>query len=588
MEASGPTTERRPAHDLEQALAESDNRFRCLIEYALDPYLEYDEDGRVLDANASACDAYGYSKEELRALSVENLVDGDADATMFTQLDDELCGGSARVLEVVARRKQGSTFPAEVRVGLVESQAGRRFMALVRDISERKRSQQQIEYLGEHDLLTGLPNCRRFTKEVEGAIERAGRGGRSEVAVLHVDLNRFKLINQGLGSDAGDELLRQTASRLREAAQPMDVVARYSADQFLVLIPDVEAVAGEAPAAGAAAARGRAEEIHRALARAFDIGRTELYVDASVGISVFPLDADGPGVLLRHAAAAAQQAKRPGEGPTKLFAGETSDKWARLWLATRLRKAVERGELVLHYQPIVELQSLPAGLAGGGRLGEHIVAVEALARWHTDEGLVPPAGFIPLAEDIGLIEAIGEWVAGEACRQAIAWREQGTTLDVSVNLSLHELWQPAAAERVTRQVAEAGLEPSSMIVEVTESSAMTDPTRTQRVLGELRRQGFRVAIDDFGAGHSSLSRLAELPCEILKIDRSFVRRLPGDASAAAMVTAMLELARGLGMQAVAEGIETQAQLQFLVERQCPLGQGFLFSRPVPSEEVPRL
>ena len=587
MDASGPTTERRQAHDLEQALAESDNRFRCLIEYALDPYLEYDEDGRVRDANASACNAYGYSKEELRGLSVGDLVDGGGHGTLFTQVDDELCGGSARTLEVVARRKQGSTFPAEVRVGLVESHAGRRFMALVRDISERKRSEQQIAYLGEHDLLTGLPNSRLFTREVEGAVERAGRG-RREVAVLHVDLNRFKLINQGLGSDAGDELLRQTASRLREAAQPMDVVARYSADQFLLLVPDVEAVRGGAPAPGVGAARARAEEIHRALERPFDIGQTEVYVDASAGISVFPLDADGAGVLLRHAAAAAQQAKRPGEGPTKLFAGETSDKWARLWLATRLRKAVERGELTLHYQPIVALQSLKAGAGGDARLGEHIVAVEALARWRTDEGLVPPAGFIPLAEDIGLIEAIGEWVVGEACRQAIVWRDEGNALDVSVNLSLHELWQPAAAERVGRRVAETGLEPSSVIVEVTESSAMTDPTRTQRVLGELRRKGFRLAIDDFGAGHSSLNRLAELPCEILKIDRSFVRRLPTDPSAAAMVTAMLELARGLGMQAVAEGIETQAQLEFLVERQCPLGQGFLFSRPVPGEEVTRL
>ncbi|MEJ7714182.1 MAG: EAL domain-containing protein [Thermoleophilaceae bacterium] len=201
---------------------------------------------------------------------------------------------------------------------------------------------------------------------------------------------------------------------------------------------------------------------------------------------------------------------------------------------------------------------------------------------------MPPASFIPLAEDIGLIEDIGEWVAGEACRQALVWRDAGRPLDVSVNLSLHELWQPSAAQRVGRQVAQAGLEPGSVIIEVTESSAMTDPVRTQRVLGELRRQGFRLAIDDFGAGHSSLARLSEFPCEILKIDRSFVARLPEDPTAAAMVTAMIELARGLGLQAVAEGIETEAQLEFLVERRCALGQGFLFSRPVPGEEIPRL
>ena len=307
----------------------------------------YNEDGRLLDANASACEAYGYAKGELLGLSVGDLLDGDTQARALTDVDEELCGGRARTVEVVARRKEGETFSAEVRVGLVESRGGRLLMALVRDISERKRSQQQIEYLGEHDILTGLPNCRLFTRHVEGAVERARRG-RHEVAVLHVDLNRFKLINQGLGAAAGDELLRQTASRLREAAHSMDVVARYSADEFLMLIADIEA--GNLPAAAAA----RAEGIHRALARPFDLGRTEVYVDASVGISVFPLDADDASVLLRHAGAAAQQAKRPGEGPTKVFAGETSDKWARLWLATRLRKAVQRDELVLHYQPIVD------------------------------------------------------------------------------------------------------------------------------------------------------------------------------------------------------------------------------------------
>lgn len=586
MEASGPTTESRQAHDLEQALAESENRFRCLIEYALDAYLLYDEGGRVLDANASACEAFGYGKSELLSLSVADLVD-DAQATELTQVDDQLCGGAARTVAVAGRRKKGEAFPAEVRVGLVDSRDGRLFMGLVRDVSERERSERQIEYLGEHDALTGLPNCSFFTDQVKAAVERAQHAQRrQEVAVLHVDLNRFTLINQGLGSQAGDELLRQTASRLREAAQPMDVVARYSADEFLVLVPDVEADSDGQAAPAVAAARVRADEIHNALSRPFEIDSTEVYVDASVGISVFPLDADEPPLLLRNAGAAAQQAKRPGEGPTKVFAGETSDKWARLWLATRLRKAVERGELALHYQPIVDLQTL--GTKPDGGLNGEIVAVEALARWHTERGLVPPAGFIPLAEDIGLIADIGAWVAGEACRQTLVWRDGGMKLDVSVNLSLHELWQPSAAQRVGGQVAQAGLDPDSVIIEVTESSAMTDPVRTQRVLGELREQGFRLAIDDFGAGHSSLARLAEFPCEILKIDRSFVARLPDDPTAVAMVTAMIELARGLGLLAVAEGVETEAQLEFLVERRCPLGQGFLFSRPVPGEEIPRL
>lgn len=581
--------ELRTAIDLEDALADSENRFRCLVEYASDGYVLYNEHGFLADVNTSACEAHGYTREDLDDLSLADLLDDPAAVEELTAVDDALHGGGVRTVAVTARCKDGRTFPAEVRVGLLESRSGRMFMALVRDVSERERSRERIEYLSGHDELTELPNCRLFSIQLEDAVERA-RHAERQVAVLYVDLNRFSLVNHGLGSLCGDELLRQVAGRLREVARPMDVVARYAADEFLILAADLEpespAARGGPEASGADQAHLLANAVHETFERPFELDGNEIYVDAAVGISLYPLDADSSAVLLRHADQAAAQAKRPGEGPTHQFAEETSDKWGRLWLATRLRKAIDRDELRLHYQPIVALDSLPSGGELSGDLAPHVFAVEALVRWQDSDGLVPPAGFISLAEDLGLIDAIGEWVVHEGCRQALEWRSAGALLSMSFNLSLRELWQPDIVDRIAREVRGVGLEPASVIVEITESSAMTDPTRTQRVLFELRRQGFNLAIDDFGAGHSSFGRLVDLPCEILKIDRSFVARLPGDPSSAAMVAAMLELAERLGMRAVAEGIETADQLEFLLERGCPLGQGFLFGRPTPAAEVP--
>ncbi len=462
-------------------------------------------------------------------------------------------------------------------LGLVEDGGLPMFMALVHDLSEENSSRERIEYLSGHDALTGLLNKERFTAHVDDAIDRAAHG-RRQVAVLHVDLNRFSLINEGLGFDGGDELLRQTASRLREAIGPMDLVARLSADEFLILAPDLgregAAEGGGAGAVAADEAQAIAEGVHRSLESPYEIDGREVYASAAVGLSLYPLDADGTPVMLRHACAAAHQAKRPGEEPTLFHGGDTTDRWERLSLAVRLRKAVETLQLVVHYQPIVDLQR------------GQTVAAEALARWPDRDDLVPAARFIPVAEDLGLIDSIGEWVVGEACRQALVWQEQGHKLEVAVNLSLQELWRDGLAERIAGQMAWVGLSPQSLMVEVTESSAMTDPVRTRKVLSSLRRQGLTIALDDFGTGHSSLARLAELPCQVLKIDRSFIARLPGDPGSAAMVTAMVDLARRLGMRAVAEGIETEEQLGFLRELGCPLGQGFLFSRPVAAEELP--
>ena len=572
MDGKG-TSLQESRQDAERALAEAEARLRCLVEWVSDGYLLYDTGGSLLDANPSACNVLGYERSDLGGRGVCDVLEGSG----LTDLDEPLRDGKPRALEATGRRKDGTSFPARVTLGLVEDGGLPMFMALIHDLTEENSSRERIEYLSGHDALTGLLNKERFTAHVDDSIDRAERG-RRQVSVLHVNLNRFSLINEGLGFEGGDELLRQTASRLREAIRPMDLLARLSADEFLILASDLgregAAEGGGAGVVAADEAQAIAEGVHRALEQPYDIDGREVYASAAVGLSLYPLDADSTRVLLRHACAAAHQAKRPGEEPTLFHDGDTTDRWERLSLAVRLRKAVETAQLVVHYQPIVDLEQ--------GRT----VAAEALARWHDRDDLVPAARFIPVAEDLGLIDSIGEWVINEACRQAVVWHERGHSLDIAVNLSLQELWRDGLAERIAQQIASIGLPPQSLTVEVTESSAMTDPVRTKKVLSSLRSQGLTLALDDFGTGHSSLARLAELPFQVLKIDRSFTARVPGDPSSAAMVTAMVDLARRLGMRAVAEGIETEEQLAFLRELGCPLGQGFLFGRPAAAEELP--
>jgi diguanylate cyclase (GGDEF)-like protein/PAS domain S-box-containing protein len=553
----------------------AEERLRCLTEWGTDGYLVYDGSGRVLDANPAACAAHGFPAGELIGTAVDDLFAAPGLSTSAERLGS----GDPRTLEARGRRRDGSTFPAQVTLGMVQDGGPPAFMALVHDLSEESDSRERIAYLSEHDALTGLPNQQRFAEHLEHAIERAERG-RGHLAVLHVDLNRFALINQGLGFAGGDELLRQTASRLRESVRPMDLVARLSADEFLVLAaelgPEDPAHTGTVAEVTAIQAEQIADAVHASLQRPYEIEGREVYASAAVGVSLYPLDADSSSVMLRHACSAAQQAKRPGEAPTTFYGGETTDKWARLSLAARLHKAVKNGRLVLHYQPVVDLQE--------GRT----VAVEALARWPDRDGLVPAARFIPVAEDMGLIDAIGEWVMEEVCAQLGRWAGEGLDIAVAFNLSLREMWNPNLVERLGRQLREAGVDPERLIVEITESSAMTDAVRSHRVLSGIQDLGVTLALDDFGTGHSSLGRLADMPCEILKIDRSFIARVPEDASAAAMVTAIVDLARRLGKRAVAEGVEKESQLAFLREVGCPLAQGYLFGPPAPAQEaVPR-
>ena len=441
------------------------------------------------------------------------------------------------------------------------------------DISERKESEDRVAFLTYHDSLTGLPSRSMFEELLDLSIARA-RHHEGAVAVLCVDLDDFRLVNDSLGHAHGDALLKMVADRLREATRETDLVARRGGDQFLMLLSDLEREgAGELDAA-ILKAEAAAQRVQETLAAPFVVGGTELYVSVSVGISLFPQDADDAGSLQRNAEAAMYESKKAGPSGYVVSSLGSFDSAAKLQFVTRLRKAVESQRWTLHYQPVVELES-------GSMRG-----VEALIRWVEPDGtMVPPNEFIPLAEELGLIELIGDWVVRELVYQAVAWRELDMQLEIGFNLSPRQFWQPDLAQRILTRITEGGIDPSTVLVEVTETSAMMDPDRAQEVLWELHRGGLRIAIDDFGTGYSSLSRLREMPVSVLKIDRSFVSGVDRDPQAASIVSAFLELARGLGMETLAEGIETEGELAFLRERGCRLGQGYLFARPVPPEEI---
>jgi diguanylate cyclase (GGDEF)-like protein/PAS domain S-box-containing protein len=442
------------------------------------------------------------------------------------------------------------------------------------DISERKRAEESLAFLAYHDDLTSLPNKAMFDELLELAIARADRNGQG-VAVLALDVDNFKLVNDSLGHREGDRLIAALADRLREATRETDLIARQGGDEFLLLLADLDPSPGFGGRDGVTlAAVHVAQRVQEMLRTPFVLDGTELYATVSIGISLYPADAADPGQLLRNADAAMFRAKRSGPGGYVVYRADDTDARIKLSLSTRLRKAVDQQSWMLHYQPLIDL-------ANGDMFG-----VEALIRWPDPTGgLVPPGEFIPLAEEMGLIDAIGGWVVEEIGRQDMAWRAEGIELEIGFNLSPRQLWQEDPVGRIARQIREAGIEPARVTVEITESTAMNDPDHTLEVLHGFKDEGFQLAIDDFGTGYSSLSRLRYMPVDVLKIDRTFIREVHSDPQSASMVSAIIALASNLGMQPLAEGIETPEEWRFLADRGCPFGQGFLFSRPVPAEQI---
>jgi diguanylate cyclase (GGDEF)-like protein len=420
-----------------------------------------------------------------------------------------------------------------------------------------------------HDPLTDLPARALLLEHVRAAVARARQSDRT-VAVLHAGLDRLELVAAGLGRGAYETVVREVAWRVRDALPETAIVASLDDGELAVLLADVE---GD-PASLVETAAG---QLIVAAGRPLTVDGEQFELVARVGASVLRGDAADEESLVRHADAAMRAARR-GEGNRVLFYdGGTADALERLLITGRLRRAVERDELLLHFQPIF---SLPAG---------DVMAVEALLRWHDpDRGIVPPLDFIGVAEYTGMIEPIGHWVIERCCAQVAAWRAGGLEVPVSFNVSPRQFRDPAFCDVVEREVERHRVPPSALIVEVTESVAMRDPACVEPVLERLRGMGVRVAIDDFGAGYSSLARLRELEVDLLKIDRTFMAEAASDTRAGRLVGAALDLASALGLAAVAEGVETEQQRRFLVDRGCALAQGFHLARPLPAAEATAL
>jgi diguanylate cyclase (GGDEF)-like protein/PAS domain S-box-containing protein len=446
------------------------------------------------------------------------------------------------------------------------------------DISERKQAEEQIRFLAYYDGLSKLPNRMLFMEKLSLALESARRQNHTH-AILFLDLDRFKRINDTLGHSVGDRLLQGVAERLRkclrssdtvarggEPQSAADTVARLGGDEFIVSITDLNR--------GEDAAK-VARRILDSLSEPFRLDEHEVVITASIGISVFPADGADVESLLKNADAAMYHAKDSGRNAFQFYSGSmNAAAFQRLALENSLRKALERGELMLYYQPQIDIDT--------GR----IVGAEALIRWrHPDLGLVSPGDFIPLAEETGLILPIGEWVLRTACAQAKAWQEAGyPPLQISVNLSGRQFRQQHIVQTVEQAVRATGFDPRRLEVEITESILMHSAEETVQTLRQLKAMGLRVSVDDFGTGYSSLNYLTRFPIDTLKIDQSFVRDIATDPGDAAITAAIIAMARGLKLDVVAEGVETQDQLTYLRQRGCRLMQGYLFSRPVPAEE----
>jgi diguanylate cyclase (GGDEF)-like protein len=434
-----------------------------------------------------------------------------------------------------------------------------------RSLQERlEEAEAELRWLAGHDPLTGLANRSQLDARLRSSVARARKRERA-VALLFVDLDNFKLVNDSFGHVAGDRLLRRVATRLGGVEEPGGLLARHGGDEFLVLLDDLE------PGAAEPAARAAADDIAVRLAKPFQIAGAEFHVEASVGISVFPGDADGAHTLLQHADTAMYQSKARGRAASTVYASVGHDPLERLSLSSRLRRAIADDELELHYQPIVWTAS--------GRLH----SMEALLRWNDPErGLVHPDAFLPAAEQMSLLDPIGEWVIGAMARQLREWEAAGLRPRMSFNVSPRELHRPDFALELIARLRGEGVDPRRLTMELTESATLREPERIGPLLRELHDAGLQIAIDDFGAGWSSLSRLRLLPVQTLKIDRSFLREIPDDPESGAIVRAVIALSDALGMTTVAEGVEMPLQQHFLAALGCPLAQGRLFGDALPA------
>ena len=550
-------TERRGA---EQRLRESEERYRLLFERNLAGVYRSTIDGRFLDGNDAIARMFGYrDREEFLSQNTYSLYNSEADRNrLLAQVREH---GSLSNVEVRMRRRDGTPVWVIENMTLLE---GGILEGTIVDITDRKTAQEQMEYQAYHDALTGLPNRLLFRDRIDIALAHAKRH-RTAAAVMFLDLDQFKLVNDSLGHTVGDALLQEVATRLVLSIRADDTVARMGGDEFTVLLTDVKDAGSSAVVA---------QKLLEAISQPMVIEGHELYVTTSIGIARSPEDGTDAETLLKRADGAMYRAKEAGRNNYQFATATTLEATSeRLVLERSLHHAFEREEFVVHYQPMTNL------LTGS------VVGAEALIRWnHPERGLMMPDDFIPIAEESGLILPIGEWVLRTAVKQMKGWHAEHGPLRVAVNLSARQFQQRDLTTMIERILTENDYPAELLDVEITESTAMQNADVSLAVMKRLKQMGVRISIDDFGTGYSSLSYLKRFPIDTVKIDQNFVRDLSDVSNDGAIITAVISMARALNLRVVAEGVETEAQLAFLRRENCEVVQGFLHSRPVSAEE----
>jgi diguanylate cyclase (GGDEF)-like protein/PAS domain S-box-containing protein len=553
-------------------LQASERRFHSAFTHASIGMALLSYDGRLLQANAALLALLARSPAQLLGSDFGALLLDDDRAALQAQLGRaDGAGFNGFALELRCHAGDGSVRWLAVNVSsFADSDTATPCLILqAQDITARRRAEESLHHLAFHDSLTGLPNRRRFHELLAHAVTQAQADPRATYAVMFLDFDRFKLINDSLGHDAGDAFLVQVAQRIRQHLRPADVVARLGGDEFAVLVQPLD---------HEQAAVALAERIMTALRRPYQVAGTELSTSASIGITFSALGYARPEDVLRDADTAMYKAKGAGKDRWELFDASLHTEVARrLRLEGELRHAIDQGRLALEYQPLFDLRS------------GAVTGFEALARWpHPVDGSIAPAAFLPIAEEAGLMLRLTDFVLHCACHQLRSWQLAGdadATATISVNISGADIAQPSFVARVTRAIVESGLQPAQLCLELTEDILSSRLEAALPMLHELRRLGVQLAIDDFGTGYSSLSHLSTLPIDTLKIDRSFVQRLGSPGAEASVVQAIVLLGHSLGRRVVAEGIETAAQRDHLLALGCPGGQGFLLGRPADAQSL---
>ena len=539
------------------------------LEHIAEGILILDQDLHVLSANRAYANITGSSQEELIGKAPYSLGEDAMPAVLRKEILRATGSSGHWRGELQERRADGGVFPVLASLSVVRDEHGRpsQYVAVITDMTQLHKYEDRMAFLASHDSLSGLPNRFMLMRRLAQAVEHAVSDD-SPMALLYLDIDNFALINSSFGTAVGDEVLRKLAHRLQETVAGWGEAFHLGSDGFGVLLSNIVSKSD---------ALDMAQSIIAGLEVPLQAVGQSLYLSASIGIAMAPPDLDAQ-MVFRHAGHAMHAAMRRGAGSVECFAGAESDASESLRLATGLRQAMEHGELFLHYQPYFDLYS--------GRIS----GAEALVRWqHPELGLIPPARFIPVAEETGHIVRLGEWVLKSACLQMRAWQDAGLLdMHMAVNISARQLRQPDFLDRLMAILDETGLLPGNLVLELTESSMMDNPERTREVFNQLHDTGVGIAIDDFGTGYSSLNYLRQYRVDYLKVDRAFVSNLPHDEHQRAIMRAIIAMAKSLDIQVIAEGVETVAQCEFLKTLECEQGQGFLFARPQPAATIEEL